>query len=157
MKCPRCHKEVPLENTTMITCPKCKREFINEDIDEAFGVRRVDTIKDGIEVASYETTGDKFEKFPSWYCLKFFDTYEEREEHDKKHHKTRDFMVGCIPSGSPEDFKPECDDDFVSEEIDEHLALFGKRASEVKYGESCPICNSRIDEFGYCACEAGGS
>jgi hypothetical protein len=45
----------------------------------------------------------------------------------------------------------------MPEEIDGHFELFGKKASEVEYGESCPICNRRIDEFGYCACEAGGT
>lgn len=110
MNCPRCHKEVPLQNETMITCPKCKREFINEDIDEAFGVKRVDTIKGGVEVMAYETVGDKCLKFPSWYCLKYFDTYEEKNEHDKKYHKIGDFMVGCIPSGFPEGFKSKCGD-----------------------------------------------
>ena len=110
MNCPRCHKEVPLQNVTMIICPKCKREFINEDIDEAFGVKRVDTIKGGIEMTAYETVGDKCLKFPSWYCLKYFDTLEEKDEHDKKYHKVGDFMVGCIPSGFPEGFKRECGD-----------------------------------------------
>jgi len=45
----------------------------------------------------------------------------------------------------------------MPEEIDEHFELFGKKASEVEYGEKCPMCNSRIDEFGYCACDAGGT
>jgi len=49
------------------------------------------------------------------------------------------------------------DSNLIPTEIDEHFALFGKKASEVEYGESCPLCNSRIDEFGYCACEAGGT
>jgi len=49
------------------------------------------------------------------------------------------------------------DSNLIPKEIDEHFELFGKTASEVKYGESCPLCNSRIDEFGYCACEAGGT
>ncbi len=45
----------------------------------------------------------------------------------------------------------------IPEEIDEHLRLYGKDASDVKYGERCPFCDSRIDEFGYCACGAAGS
>jgi len=110
MKCPRCHKEVPLTKDSTIICSRCKREFINEDIDEAFGVKRVETIKSGVEVVAFETTGDTCLKFPSWYCLRFFDTYEEKEEHDKKYHKVGDFMVGCIPSGLPNDFKTECRD-----------------------------------------------
>jgi len=110
MNCPRCHKEVPLEKASTITCPRCKREFINEDIDEAFGVKRVETTKGGVEIVAFETTGDRCEKFPSWYCLKFFDTAEELESHDKKYHKTGDFMVGSIPSGFPDNYKTECGD-----------------------------------------------
>jgi len=53
--------------------------------------------------------------------------------------------------------KEKNDSNLIPKEIDEHFELFGKKASEVEYGESCPICNSRIDEFGYCACEAGGT
>jgi len=49
------------------------------------------------------------------------------------------------------------DSNLIPKEIDEHFELFGKKASEVEFGESCPLCNSRIDEFGYCACDAGGT
>ncbi len=42
-------------------------------------------------------------------------------------------------------------------EIDYHMKFFHKHAHEVKYGEECPICNSRIDEYLWCACGAGGS
>jgi hypothetical protein len=48
------------------------------------------------------------------------------------------------------------------EEINVHKQIWGKNAEEVIYGGReegdqdkeyrCPICNSRIDEFGYCAC-----
>jgi hypothetical protein len=41
-------------------------------------------------------------------------------------------------------------------EIDVHFQMYGKHAWEVEYGERCPICNSRIDEFGFCACGAQG-
>jgi hypothetical protein len=37
-------------------------------------------------------------------------------------------------------------------EIDTHYQLYGKHAWEVEYGEKCPTCNRRIDEFGFCAC-----
>ena len=52
----------------------------------------------------------------------------------------------------------------VPEEINVHKQIWGKDAEEVVYGRvekrdqidedeySCPLCNSRIDEFGYCAC-----
>lgn len=39
-------------------------------------------------------------------------------------------------------------------EINVHLQIFGKESWEVEYGKfaHCDMCNSRIDEFGYCAC-----
>jgi hypothetical protein len=43
----------------------------------------------------------------------------------------------------------------VPPEIDTHFQLYGKHAWEVEYKERCPVCDKRIDEFGYCAC--GGS
>jgi hypothetical protein len=49
----------------------------------------------------------------------------------------------------PEDKK---DDQVVPLEIDTHYQMYGKHAWEVEYGERCPTCNKRIDEFGFCAC-----
>jgi hypothetical protein len=52
----------------------------------------------------------------------------------------------------------------IPEEINAHKQIWGKNAEEVIYGSGrnedqkgedenrCAICNSRIDEFGYCAC-----
>jgi hypothetical protein len=51
----------------------------------------------------------------------------------------------------------------ISEEINIHKEIWGKNPEEVIYGKGeeaeedddeyrCPICISRIDEFGYCAC-----
>jgi hypothetical protein len=52
----------------------------------------------------------------------------------------------------------------VPDEINVHKQIWGKDADRVIYGGSegtkegdnnadlCPICNSRIDEFGFCAC-----
>lgn len=42
----------------------------------------------------------------------------------------------------------------IPDEIDDHMKLFGKEPWEVIYDsrEYCIICNSRIDEYGYCAC-----
>ena len=42
----------------------------------------------------------------------------------------------------------------VPREINTHLQTFGKEAWEVDYNRYgyCDICNSRIDEFGFCAC-----
>jgi len=41
-------------------------------------------------------------------------------------------------------------------EIDTHFQMYGKLAWEVEYGEKCPLCNKRIDEYGLCACGTGG-
>jgi hypothetical protein len=62
------------------------------------------------------------------------------------------------PSGRTEAKKKKADeesDEVVPREIDIHFQMYGKHAWEVEYGERCPTCNKRIDEFGYCAC--GGS
>jgi hypothetical protein len=53
----------------------------------------------------------------------------------------------------------------IPEEINIHKKIWGKEADQVIYGgggakerkedeeeQRCPICESRIDEFGYCAC-----
>jgi hypothetical protein len=42
----------------------------------------------------------------------------------------------------------------IPSEINVHLELYGKESWEVDYNlfGYCNICNSRIDEFGYCAC-----
>ena len=39
-------------------------------------------------------------------------------------------------------------------EIDTHYKLYGKHMWEVNYDEKCPLCERKIDEFGYCACNA---
>jgi hypothetical protein len=51
------------------------------------------------------------------------------------------------------------DDDEIPEDINVHKQIWGKDANQVTYGKKtddddgrCPICNSRIDEFGYCGC-----
>jgi hypothetical protein len=43
------------------------------------------------------------------------------------------------------------DDQGVPPEIDTHYQMYGKHAWE-EYGERCPTCDKRIDEFGFCAC-----
>ncbi len=42
----------------------------------------------------------------------------------------------------------------IADEINDHLVLYGKDAIEVDYDSvgECPFCNSRIDEFDFCAC-----
>jgi len=67
--------------------------------------------------------------------------------------RPRKYCLSCSSSKSKEKDDPP----LIPDEIDEHFELFGKKASEVEYGEKCPMCNSRIDEFGYCACDAGGT
>ncbi|MDJ0270110.1 MAG: hypothetical protein NXY59_06150 [Aigarchaeota archaeon] len=38
-------------------------------------------------------------------------------------------------------------------EENSHIRNFGKKAEDVVYSDDiCAVCNSRIDEFGYCAC-----
>jgi len=44
----------------------------------------------------------------------------------------------------------------IPSEIDTHFQMYGKHAWEVEYGDRCPICERRIDEFGYCACGGQG-
>ena len=39
-------------------------------------------------------------------------------------------------------------------EIETHFQLYGKHMWEVIYEDECPVCEKRIDEFGYCACNA---
>lgn len=45
----------------------------------------------------------------------------------------------------------------VSQELDDHFKIFRKYAVEVDYNliGYCNFCNTRIDEFGYCACSGG--
>jgi hypothetical protein len=42
----------------------------------------------------------------------------------------------------------------IADEINDHLKNFGKEAIDVDYNGNgqCPFCNSRIDEFDFCAC-----
>jgi hypothetical protein len=50
------------------------------------------------------------------------------------------------------------DEQTIPIEIDDHLKTYGKEPWDVKYDllfGYCILCNTRIDEFGFCAC--GGS
>jgi hypothetical protein len=42
----------------------------------------------------------------------------------------------------------------IPPEINDHFKIFGKDADEVDYDSfgPCRFCNSRIDEFNFCAC-----
>jgi hypothetical protein len=43
------------------------------------------------------------------------------------------------------------------DENDDHLRIFGKNASELRYTEIvCQFCRTRIDEIGWCACDTIG-
>jgi hypothetical protein len=36
-------------------------------------------------------------------------------------------------------------------ELDDHLRMYGKTAYEFRYlDETCPTCNNRLDELGWC-------
>ncbi len=48
-------------------------------------------------------------------------------------------------------------DRIIPIEIDDHFRLFGKEPWEVNYFEKCPLCKSRIDEFGFCSCGSKGN
>lgn len=45
----------------------------------------------------------------------------------------------------------------IPKEINSHFLNFGKESWDVDYNKFgyCEMCNTRIDEFGYCSC--GGS
>ncbi|HYY50976.1 MAG TPA: hypothetical protein VE643_08895 [Nitrososphaeraceae archaeon] len=47
-------------------------------------------------------------------------------------------------------------DNIIPLEIDTHFQMYGKHMWDVQYGERCPLCNKRIDEYGFCACGSGG-
>ncbi|MGC8586831.1 MAG: hypothetical protein ACP5K9_00885 [Candidatus Micrarchaeia archaeon] len=41
---------------------------------------------------------------------------------------------------------------------DPHYEIYGKEYHEVNFSEQrCPVCGSKIDEHGMCACGAGGA
>jgi hypothetical protein len=46
----------------------------------------------------------------------------------------------------------------IPAEINDHLRIFGKEAWEIDYNMYgyCESCETRIDEFGFCACGGAG-
>lgn len=44
----------------------------------------------------------------------------------------------------------------IPKELDDHLHMYSKEAWEVRYGEECAVCKTRIDEYGLCACDTMG-
>lgn len=98
-KCPRCHEEntmtVVRKDGGKLKCEKCNYLCTDDETDVLFGLVKV--VESGM--ASYENMGNNWEKFPSWYCLKFFDSYDERVAHDKKYHQNDTFQLGMVPVG----------------------------------------------------------
>ena len=41
-------------------------------------------------------------------------------------------------------------------EIDDHYRMYGKEPWEIDYTTKCALCDSRIDEYGFCACGSCG-
>ncbi len=39
---------------------------------------------------------------------------------------------------------------------DDHVRLYGVRAEDMIYSETCPLCNTRIDGRGWCGCDTIG-
>ena len=77
------------------TNPDCKYIYTDDETNKAFGLIHIgDQAK-----PSFENGGENWKKFPSWYCLKLFDTYEERVAHDKKWHKDGEIQLGMFPVG----------------------------------------------------------
>ena len=65
--------------------------------------------------------------------------------------------AGAVDAAGPNaDVKEEGEERAVPLEIDDHFRLFGKEPWEVEYGEKCPECHSRIDEYGLCSCGSNG-
>ena len=59
-------------------------------------------------------------------------------------------------AGPSVDVQGEEEERVIPLEIDDHYRLFGKEPWEVEYGEKCPECQSRIDEYGLCSCGSNG-
>ncbi len=54
------------------------------------------------------------------------------------------------------DSKPLPDKDPEEQKLEEQDEI-AKRASAKYSEETCTVCGSRFDEYGYCACGAGGN
>lgn len=106
MICKECLTETTIskkdKRSSQMICDHCGADIEDLEANKLMGVVYAG---DG-----YESTGDKYTKFPSWFCLKFFDTYDERIKHDRKYHKVGDPEMGMVPSGMDPDFVVECGD-----------------------------------------------
>ena len=64
--------------------------------------------------------------------------------------------AAAAAAGPSADAKEGEEERVIPLEIDDHFRLFGKHPWEVEYGEKCPECQSRIDEYGLCSCGSNG-
>jgi hypothetical protein len=77
---------------------------------------------------------------------------------DEKSSKCREQNNYCTNNNDHNNDNCGNDDEnnIVPLEIDTHFQMYGKHMWDVEYGERCPLCNKRIDEYGFCACGSGG-
>lgn len=107
--CPRCHEENTMTSVRKdggkLKCEKCSYLCTDDETDVLFGlVKVVHETK-----TSYENMGNNWEKYPSWYCLKFFNSYDERVAHDKKYHENDTVQLGMFPVGFSTEQPSKCD------------------------------------------------
>lgn len=102
------------KRSSEMMCDACEMPIDDLIANEVMGVEFAELYSSaGVSLidTGYVTRGNKYEKFPSWFCLKFFDTYDQRVEHDRKYHvKGVDPQLGMVPSGFDPMFKVECGD-----------------------------------------------
>jgi len=84
-------------------------------------------------------------------------------EDKEKSHKRKDNNAitkkddnDIIYTRSKNDDRNHDETNIIPEEIDTHFQIYGKHAWDVEYGERCPICDKKIDEYGFCACGGQG-
>ncbi len=80
------------------------------------------------------------------------------EDHNNNNNNGDDAEdAGAAAAAGPSaDAKEGEEERVIPLEIDDHFRLFGKHPWEVEYGEKCPECQSRIDEYGLCSCGSNG-
>ena len=83
-------------------------------------------------------------------CTGYRDEGAKRSDDDTTKKEKGDVKTKTEPSHDGDDERE------IPIEIDDHFRLFGKEPWEVEYGEKCTECQSRIDEYGFCSCDASG-
>ena len=79
------------------------------------------------------------------------------EDHNNNNGDNAEDAGAAAAAGPSADAKEgEEEERVIPLEIDDHFRLFGKHPWEVEYGEKCPECQSRIDEYGLCSCGSNG-